>query len=338
MADIVATAEQLADDLLFPRALATDRSDAVPVDLLDALAQAGLYGLSGPVDAGGLQADFSTVCAVGEALASGCLSTAFVWGQHVGVVIAAAQSANEHMHEWLGPLCRGERRAGLALGGAVPGPAFLRASLTDGGWRFDGTSLFVSGWGMVDAIHTAARTDDDRLVWALLDARECGTLKAKRLELVALDATATVRVTFRDHPVPPERVTSVVRHQEGVTPPHVLRIHASFALGVTRRCCRLLGETPLDDELARLRADLVPLAQLPAKARVVEIGCGTGQATLPLAERGYAITCVELGEQLAAVAQRKLAGFPEVKVVTANFEAWQPDRAEFDAIVAFTAF
>src|SRR5437763_6014608 len=256
MADIVATAEQLADDLLFPRALATDRSDAVPVDLLDALAQAGLYGLSGPVDAGGLQADFSTVCAVGEALASGCLSTAFVWGQHVGVVIAAAQSANEHMHEWLGPLCRGERRAGLALGGAVPGPAFLRASLTDGGWRFDGTSLFVSGWGMVDAIHTAARTDDDRLVWALLDARECGTLKAKRLELVALDATATVRVTFRDHPVPPERVTSVVRHQEGVTPPHVLRIQASFALGVTRRCCRLLGETPLDDELARLRADL----------------------------------------------------------------------------------
>ena len=33
-----------------------------------------------------------------------------------------------------------------------------------------------------------------------------------------------------------------------------------------------------------------------------------------------------------------MAGFPEVKVVTANFEAWQPDRAEFDAIVAFTAF
>ena len=129
-----------------------------------------------------------------------------------------------------------------------------RVSRTATGVR--STQTAVSGWGMVDAIHTAARTDDDRLVWALLDARECGTLKAKRLELVALDATATVRVTFRDHPVPPERVTSVVRHQEGVTPPHVLRIHASFALGVTRRCCRLLGETPLDDELARLRADL----------------------------------------------------------------------------------
>src|SRR5688500_18042161 len=41
--------------------------------------------------------------------------------------------------------------------------------------------------------------------------------------------------------------------------------------------------------------DLVALAQLPEAARIVEIGCGTGQATLPLAERGYRITCLELG-------------------------------------------
>ena len=84
--------------------------------------------------------------------------------------------------------------------------------------------------------------------------------------------------------------------------------------------------------------DLVALAQLQGKARLVEIGCGTGQATLPLAARGYAITCVELGEQLAAVARRKLASFPSVEVIHAKFEAWQPERAEFDAIVAFTAF
>jgi SAM-dependent methyltransferase len=84
--------------------------------------------------------------------------------------------------------------------------------------------------------------------------------------------------------------------------------------------------------------DLTALAELSAKARVVEIGCGTGQATLPLAERGFAITCVELGEQLAAFARRKLACFPSVDVINANFENWQPQHAEFDAIVAFTAF
>jgi SAM-dependent methyltransferase len=84
--------------------------------------------------------------------------------------------------------------------------------------------------------------------------------------------------------------------------------------------------------------DVAAIAQLPAKARLVEIGCGTGQATLPLAERGYSVTCVELGEQLATLAQRKLASFPRVEVINADFERWEPERAEFDAIVAFTAF
>jgi SAM-dependent methyltransferase len=84
--------------------------------------------------------------------------------------------------------------------------------------------------------------------------------------------------------------------------------------------------------------DLAALARLPPDARLLEIGCGTGQATLPLAEHGYAITCVELGEQLAAAARRKLARFPRVDVINADFECWQPSRADFHAVLAFTAF
>jgi SAM-dependent methyltransferase len=84
--------------------------------------------------------------------------------------------------------------------------------------------------------------------------------------------------------------------------------------------------------------DLVALAQLSPEARIVEIGCGTGQATVPLAERGYAITCVELGARLAALARSKLAQFPGVDVVTADFETWQPARRDYDAVVAFSSF
>src|SRR5262249_4135734 len=71
--------------------------------------------------------------------------------------------------------------------------------------------------------------------------------------------------------------------------------------------------------------DIGPLGGLSPAARVLEIGCGTALATVPLAERGYRVTCVELGPQLAAVARRKLAGFPGVEVVEADFETWQPD-------------
>ena len=60
---------------------------------------------------------------------------------------------------------------------------------------------------------------------------------------------------------------------------------------------------------AELFGDLVSFGRLGPGSRVLEIGCGTGQATLPLAERGFEVVCVELGAGLAEVARRKLAGF-----------------------------
>ncbi len=84
--------------------------------------------------------------------------------------------------------------------------------------------------------------------------------------------------------------------------------------------------------------DLAKLAGLGPGCRVLEIGCGTGQATMPLAERGCEIVAVELGPELAAVARRKLAPFPGVEVVTANFEQWPLPAAPFDVVLSATAF
>jgi SAM-dependent methyltransferase len=73
--------------------------------------------------------------------------------------------------------------------------------------------------------------------------------------------------------------------------------------------------------------------------RVVEVGCATGKATRPLAERGLRLTCVELGAELAAAARENLAAFPDVEVVNAAFETWRPpEGTTFDAVVAATAW
>src|SRR5262249_28977835 len=73
-------------------------------------------------------------------------------------------------------------------------------------------------------------------------------------------------------------------------------------------------------------------------AAVLEIGCGTGQATGPLARRGCRLTCVELGGCLAAVARRNLAAFPNVEVIVSAFETWEPHGALFDVVFAATSW
>ncbi|MGI8554253.1 MAG: class I SAM-dependent methyltransferase [Dehalococcoidia bacterium] len=88
---------------------------------------------------------------------------------------------------------------------------------------------------------------------------------------------------------------------------------------------------------AALFDDLLSLAALSPGDRVVEICCGSGQATVPLAERGLAVTAIEIGVKLAAIARRRLSGFPAVEVVTSSFEDWGPDGRPVAAVVAFNA-
>jgi SAM-dependent methyltransferase len=89
---------------------------------------------------------------------------------------------------------------------------------------------------------------------------------------------------------------------------------------------------------SQLFSDLVKLSGLSTGARVLEIGCGTGQATIPLAERGFNVVCIELGEGLAAIARRRLARYPCVEIVSGQFERWEHNGPPFDAVAAFTAF
>ncbi|MBV9817762.1 MAG: acyl-CoA dehydrogenase family protein [Solirubrobacterales bacterium] len=81
----VVAARRVAREVLSPVCDAVDRDGGPPVDQLDAIAAAGLYGLVGPRAAGGLDADLAETCAVIEALACGCLKTTFIFVQHHGV-------------------------------------------------------------------------------------------------------------------------------------------------------------------------------------------------------------------------------------------------------------
>jgi SAM-dependent methyltransferase len=65
--------------------------------------------------------------------------------------------------------------------------------------------------------------------------------------------------------------------------------------------------------------------------RVLEIGPGTGKATLVFARRGASIVAIEPGASLAAVLRRNVAGL-DVSVENTTFEAW-PIARPFDVVM-----
>jgi SAM-dependent methyltransferase len=71
---------------------------------------------------------------------------------------------------------------------------------------------------------------------------------------------------------------------------------------------------------------------------VLEVGCGTGTATLAFAQRGYRVVAVELGAELAARARDNLAAFLDVRVEVDAFETWSLPDEPFDLVTAFHAW
>jgi alkylation response protein AidB-like acyl-CoA dehydrogenase len=254
---IVGVAEDIAERILLPAAIATDAADLAPRSHFDLLAEAGFYGLAGPPETGGLNADPGTVCSVVERLAGGCLTTAFVWIQHRTPVRELRVSKNEALRaRCLPELCSGRLRAGIALGGLQAGAAQISATPAEGGWLLDGTAPYVTGWGLIDVVLAAAMTNDGRVLRALVDAGAADGLRVQPLRLLAASASGTVRLTFEHYFVPSERVTSL----EAYSPPPSYdgggRQNGSLALGVARRCLQMLGPGPLDEELNARRKQL----------------------------------------------------------------------------------
>jgi SAM-dependent methyltransferase len=87
-----------------------------------------------------------------------------------------------------------------------------------------------------------------------------------------------------------------------------------------------------------LFADLVAVTGMNERSSVLEVGCGTGQATQSLARLGCAVTAVELGEGMAALARRRLANASKVEVETSSFEAWNDRGRRFDVLVAASSW
>lgn len=223
-----ARAWQIADEVLFPAALDVDRAERVPRGHFDLLAADGFYSIDdqlGPVV---------------EAFASGCLSTTFVWLQHHQPLRDALALGRDDLAP---ALASGERRAGIALAGARSGSLRVRAE--GASFVLDGTVPWVTGYGMIDTMYVAARDTADVVHFLLVDAIAAPGVTMTPLDLVAVQASGTVNVTFSGYRVPDDRLLRTQPYHEWRSGDSGGSVTNGYlALGIANRCVRLLRAHP----------------------------------------------------------------------------------------------
>lgn len=78
--------------------------------------------------------------------------------------------------------------------------------------------------------------------------------------------------------------------------------------------------------------------ELSGAGAALEVGAGTGKATVLFAERGVSVLALEPSAEMAQVARRNCARYSEVSLRQIEFEHWQPGGERFPLIYSAQAW
>lgn len=84
--------------------------------------------------------------------------------------------------------------------------------------------------------------------------------------------------------------------------------------------------------------DIIEYSKLDENKKVVEVGIGTGQATLPFLKTGCEVTAAEIGKDLAEYSKEKFKKYKNFSVFNTPFEEFQCKEDSIDLLYSATAF
>ncbi len=89
----------------------------------------------------------------------------------------------------------------------------------------------------------------------------------------------------------------------------------------------------------KLIEDVICKAGLKLNDKLLEIGAGTGKATIQFIEKGFAIDAIEIGEDMAEILKDKCSNYSNVSVDVVSFEEWNsPNNQKYNIIYSAQAF
>ena len=151
---------------VIPKAAQHDEEDTYPAELVDQMAEIGLFGMVVPEKYGGMGLDVLTFSMVFEELSKGWMSITGPIGTHSMLAFAISKyGTDEQKQRWLPDLATGKKRGGLALtepsGGSDVAGIKTNAMRDGEEYVINGTKQFITSGSKADIALVIAVTDPE---------------------------------------------------------------------------------------------------------------------------------------------------------------------------------
>lgn len=86
--------------------------------------------------------------------------------------------------------------------------------------------------------------------------------------------------------------------------------------------------------------NVVKVAAVPEGGRILEVGCGSGQATESLLRYGAEFTCLDISPSLLSIAEKKFGGRADIDIRfrQSSFEEFDGEGKPFDLVIAASSW
>jgi short-chain 2-methylacyl-CoA dehydrogenase len=193
-----------------PHVAQWDREHHLPIEIVNAMGDLGLFGLIVPEQYGGSGADFTSLCVAIEELGrvDQSIGVTLEAGVGLGINPILMFGTDEQKQQWLPDLVAGRALAGFGLtepeAGSDAGATKTRATLDDGYWTINGAKAFItnSGTSITSLVTVAAKTGDNEISTIIVPAGTPGFIVEPAYDKLGWHISDTHGITFDDCRVP----------------------------------------------------------------------------------------------------------------------------------------
>ncbi|MEP7019704.1 MAG: acyl-CoA dehydrogenase family protein [Pseudonocardiales bacterium] len=206
-----------AEGEIAPHVAQWDREHRLPLDVVQAMGDLGLFGLVVPEEYGGSDADFTSLCVAIEELGRVDQSIGITLEAAVGLGInpILTYGTDSQKTQWLPDLVTGRALAAFGLtepeAGSDAGATKTRATLADGEWTVNGAKAFItnSGTDITSVITVTARTGEKEISTILLPTGTPGLVVEPAYDKLGWHISDTHGLSFDDCKVPEANLLGV---------------------------------------------------------------------------------------------------------------------------------